>query len=99
MIDDVTGMERVLIDGVEQGLIALLQIVAIGALLFYLDPFLALLALAPVPLLVAGSVWYTTTARNRYRAQRRAASAMNSLLVDNLQGVRQIKSYAREERS
>jgi ABC-type multidrug transport system fused ATPase/permease subunit len=37
------------------------------------------------------------TARFRIRPQRQAASAMNSLLLDNLQGVRQIKSYAREE--
>ena len=42
-------------------------------------------------------IWYTLTARFRYREQRKAASAMNSLLLDNLQGVRQIKSYAREE--
>ena len=50
-----------------------------------------------MPFLFAGAVWYTMTARFRYRDQRRAASAMNSLLLDNLQGVRQIKSYAREE--
>jgi ATP-binding cassette subfamily B protein len=53
--------------------------------------------LLPMPVLFAGVVWYTMTARFRYRAQRRAASAMNSILLDNLQGVRQIKSYAREE--
>ncbi len=50
-----------------------------------------------MPLLFAGAIWYTFTAKGRYSAQRRAASAMNSLLLDNLQGVRQIKSYAREE--
>ncbi|MDQ6631951.1 MAG: ABC transporter ATP-binding protein/permease, partial [Verrucomicrobiota bacterium] len=31
-----------------------------------------------------------------YRAQRHASSAMNALLMDNLQGVRQIKSFGRE---
>ena len=36
------------------------------------------------------------TAHRRYRAQRQAASAMNALLMDNLQGVRQIKSFGRE---
>src|SRR5207247_448067 len=39
---------------------------------------------------------YTLTAHRRYRSQRRAASAMNALLHDNLSGVRQIKSFARE---
>src|SRR5207244_3772496 len=39
---------------------------------------------------------YTLTAHRRYRLQRRAASAMNALLHDNLSGVRQIKSFVRE---
>jgi ATP-binding cassette subfamily B protein len=97
VIDDVTAMERVLIDGVEQGIIAVLQIVGVGVIIFWIDPRLAAWMLAPMPFLIAGAIWYTMTARFRYRAQRRAASAMNSLLLDNLQGVRQIKSYAREE--
>ena len=90
-------MERVLIDGVEQGIVALLQILGVGIWLFHLNPRLAAWTLLPMPIMLAGATWYTMTARFRYRAQRRAASAMNSLLLDNLQGVRQIKSYAREE--
>jgi ATP-binding cassette subfamily B protein len=97
VIDDVTAMERVLIDGVEQGIIASLQIIGIGVFLFYLNPRLAVWMLLPMPALIAGVVWYTMTAKARIKPQRQAASAMNSLLLDNLQGVRQIKSYAREE--
>jgi len=97
VIDDVTAMERVLIDGVEQGLVGLLQIIGVGVFLFWLNAKLAAWMLLPMPVLFAGVIWYTMTARFRYRAQRRAASAMNSLLLDNLQGIRQIKSYAREE--
>ena len=97
VIDDVTAMERVLIDGVEQGLIAVLQILGVGVFLFSLNARLAAWMLLPMPILFAGVVWYTLTAKSRYREQRKAASAMNSLLLDNLQGVRQIKSYAREE--
>ena len=97
VIDDVTAMERVLIDGVEQGIIAVLQILGVGIFLFALNARLAAWMLLPMPALFAGVVWYTRTAKGRYREQRKAASAMNSLLLDNLQGVRQIKSYAREE--
>src|SRR5439155_1148920 len=53
--------------------------------------------LAPFPLLIAGALTYTLTAHRRYRLQRRAASAMNALLHDNLSGVRQIKSFVREK--
>ena len=97
VIDDVTAMERVLIDGIEQGLIAVLMIVAVAVQMFRLNAELAAWMLLPMPLLLGGALWYTMTAKTRYSAQRRAASAMNSLLLDNLQGVRQIKSYAREE--
>ena len=97
VIEDVNSVERVLIDGIEQGVVAVLQIVIVMGVMFYLNSKLALLALAPFPLLIAGALTYTLTAHRRYRLQRRAASAMNALLHDNLSGVRQIKSFVREK--
>ena len=97
VIEDVNSVERVLIDGIEQGVVALLQVVIVMVVMFYLNAQLALLALAPFPLLIAGALTYTLTAHRRYRLQRRAASAMNALLHDNLSGVRQIKSFVREK--
>ena len=96
VIEDVNSVERVLIDGIEQGVVAVLQIIIVVAVMFYLNPILALLALVPLPLLIAGALGYTLTAHRRYRLQRRAASNINALLHDNLAGVRQIKSFARE---
>src|SRR6266516_885529 len=97
VIEDVNSVERVLIDGIEQGVVAVLQIVIVMAVMFYLNATLALLALAPFPLLIVGALTYTLTAHRRYRLQRRAASAMNALLHDNLSGIRQIKSFVREK--
>src|SRR5437773_8331158 len=96
VLEDVNSVERVLIDGTEQGTVALLSIVGVLAFMIHHNPMLALVALAPIPLLTAGALWYTVTAHRRYRAQRQAASAMNALLMDNLQGVRQIKAFGRE---
>src|SRR6476660_7092622 len=96
VIEDVNSVERVLIDGIEQGVVAVLQIIIVVAVMFYLNPILALLALVPFPLLIAGALTYTLTAHRRYRLQRRASSNMNALLHDNLAGVRQIKSFVRE---
>src|SRR5438477_3911474 len=96
ILEDVTSVERVLIDGIEQGTVAVLQIIIVLAGMFYLSAKLALIGLAPVPFLAGGALWYTLTAHRRYRLQRRAASAMNSLLHDNLSGIRQIKSFVRE---
>ncbi|PYL61625.1 MAG: ABC transporter ATP-binding protein [Verrucomicrobia bacterium] len=96
VIEDVNSVERVLIDGIEQGVVAILQIVIVLAVMFYWNSKLALLALVPFPLLIGGALAYTLTAHRRYRLQRRASSAINALLHDNLAGIRQIKSFARE---
>ncbi len=96
VLEDVTSVERVLIDGIEQGTIAILQIVIVLGAMFYLSVKLTLVGLAAVPFLAGGALWYTLTAHRRYRVQRRAASDMNSLLHDNLSGIRQIKSFVRE---
>ena len=97
LLEDVTAVERMLIDGIEQGAVAVLQIIVVGGMLFYYHATLAWLALIPVPFLAAGALAYTLTAPKRYRAQRKAASAMNALLHDNLAGIRQIKTFVREE--
>ena len=97
VIEDVSSMERVLIDGIETGLIAVLQIASVLWMLFYYRASLAWAALLPIPFLAAGAMTYTLTAHRRYKAQRKASSAMNSLLHDNLAGIRQIKTYVREE--
>ena len=96
VVEDVTNMERVLIDGVEQGLIAALQVIGIGVFLFFLNPTVAAWATLPVPLLAVGAWVYSTQGRDRYRNQREAASDLNALLHDNISGVRQIKAYAAE---
>src|SRR6267143_1345388 len=96
VLEDVNAVERVLIDGIEQGVVAILQVLIVIGVMFYFNVKLALLALTPFPFLIAGALTYTLTAHRRYRLQRRAASAMNALLHDNLSGVRQIKSFVRE---
>src|SRR5580658_8679631 len=97
VIEDVNAVERILIDGTEQGTVAILSLVGVLIVLFYMNATLAAIALLPVPFLAGGALWYTLTAHRRYRAQRRASSAMNAFLMDSLQGIRQIKAFGRQE--
>ncbi len=94
--EDIPSVERVLIDGIEQGLISVLQIAVVGVFMWQADATLTLYALIPLPFLIAGALAYTRTSRDRHRKVRRASSAMNSLLQDNVSGMRQIKAYAME---
>jgi len=94
--EDIPAVERVLIDGIEQGLVSVLQIAVVGVFMFQADPTLTLYALIPLPFLVVGALAYTQTSRDRHRKVRKASSAMNCLLQDNVAGMRQIKAYAME---
>ena len=94
--DDITGVHRVLIDGTEQGATAIVTLIAVAAILFAKNAVLTMYALIPLAILVAGALWYTLSAHRRYRWQRKAIGAMNALLMDNLQGIRQIKAFGRE---
>ncbi len=94
--EDIPAVERVLIDGIEQGLVAVLQIIVVGIFMVRADTTLALAALIPIPFLALGAVFYTKSARDRHRGVRTASSGMNSLLHDNVSGMRQIKAYAME---
>jgi ABC-type multidrug transport system fused ATPase/permease subunit len=96
VIEDVNSMERLLIDGTEQGVVAILGLLGVGTILFWTHPMLAVVAIVPIPFLFGGALWYTLTAHKRYRKRSRASAAMNALLMDNLQGIRQVKSYGRE---
>ncbi len=97
VIEDVNAVERLLIDGTEQGTVATVSIFGVLAILFVTNPVLAAVAMIPIPLLALGAMWYTLSAHKRYRKQRQASSAMNALLMDNLQGVREIKAFGREQ--
>ena len=96
VIEDVNAVERLLIDGTEQGTVAILSVVGVVTILFFKNATLAMVTLIPFPLLIGGAMIYTLTAHKRYRLQREASSAMNALLMDNLQGIRQIKAFGRQ---
>ena len=96
VVEDVTSMERVLIDGIELGLVAGIQLLAVGLVMYITDWQVALWATLPIPILIVGAWVYSKDARHRHKAERNATSALNSLLHDNIAGIRQIKSYAAE---
>ncbi len=95
VIDDIGAVELILIDGAEQGTIAVLSVVVVFVLLWWKNTQLAVLALIPLPILCCGALWYTVTVVRRCRIMRQASGALNALLADNLQGIRQIKAFNR----
>src|SRR5258707_3293721 len=70
ILEDVTSVERMLIDGIEQGVMAVLQLVIVLGMMFYFSVSLTIVGLAPLPALSAGRLWYTLSAHRLYRLER-----------------------------
>jgi ATP-binding cassette subfamily B protein len=93
---DVPAMERVIIEGLDQGVSGLLQFAVVFGYLLTQHVGLTLLTVAPLPLVALAVRFYQRKAEPRFKAASEAGSALNSLLHDNIAGIRQIKAYTVE---
>lgn len=93
---DVPAMERVIIEGLDQGVSGFLQFAVVFGYLLTQHVGLTLLTVAPLPLVALAVRWYQRKAEPRFKAASEAGSALNSLLHDNIAGIRQIKAYTVE---
>ncbi|HEY6530289.1 MAG TPA: ABC transporter ATP-binding protein [Cellvibrionaceae bacterium] len=96
MADDVPATQRVVLEGIEQGLTAILQMVMALVVMFHTHVALTWVVLIPTPLIVAGGWIYARLLAPREREARAATSTMHNMLFDTLAGIRQIKSYVFE---
>ncbi|MBC8286909.1 MAG: ABC transporter ATP-binding protein [Nitrospinae bacterium] len=94
--DDVNYVERIFIDGVEQVVTAILTLIGISVILFYMHWKLAMVALFPIPFLVYGAWVYTAKAHHQYHVVRKRAAKMNAKLQDSISGIRETLSFNRQ---
>jgi ABC-type multidrug transport system fused ATPase/permease subunit len=94
--DDVNYVERIFIDGVEQVVTAILTLIGISVILFYMHWKLALVALLPIPFLAYGAWVYTSKAHDQYHVVRKRAAKMNAKLQDSISGIRETLSFNRQ---
>ncbi len=94
--DDVPAMDKVIVEGLDQALAALLQFLIVIGYLLYHSWELTLVTLIPLPVIGVITAWWSKKAEPKWRASSEASSALNAILHDNLAGIRQIKAYTDE---
>ena len=94
--DDVTHVERIFIDGVEQVVTATLTLIGIMIILFYLHWKLAVASLIPIPFLLIGAWKYTVRAHSLYHQVRERAAKMNGILQDTISGIKETLAFNRQ---
>jgi ATP-binding cassette subfamily B protein len=98
MNDDVNQLERFLDQGATDLLHVATTIIVVGAIMISVAPEVALLAILPVPIIVAGSFIYQRKIGVRYTKVRGKVADLNALLNNNLHGITTIKSFTAEDR-
>lgn len=97
--NDVPTANRVIIDGVDQAIAALLQFLVVAGYMFWQSWQLTLVTLLPLPFIGVLTTWWSRRSEPMWRASSEASSALNAVLHDNLAGIRQIKAYTVEPKA
>lgn len=95
---DTERMRGFITRGFQDMVIAVLTLLGIGAILFWMNWELALLALIPTPIMLAITLFYRKRIHWVFHTIWRRISALNSQLADTIPGVKVVKAFAQEGR-
>lgn len=95
--DDVNQLERFLDDGANQIIQLTTTVLAVGALFIAAVPSIAPLAIAPTPLVIAGSLWFQKRLAPRYADVREKTADLAAGLANKLSGIATIKAFVAED--
>lgn len=96
--DDVNQLERFLDTGANHILQVVATVVFVGGAFVVLVPTIAPLAFLPIPVILAGSLWFQRRLEPRYTQVRDRVGQLNGILANNLGGIATIKAFGAEAR-
>ena len=96
--DDVNQLERFLDVGAIDLLRTFVNVVFVGAVFFAASPTLGLIAFAPIPVIVFGSIRYQRRLEPLYDGVRARAGDVGAILANNLSGIATIRAFRAERR-
>jgi ABC-type multidrug transport system fused ATPase/permease subunit len=95
--NDVSQIQELVTEGILTLITSFLTLVGIAIIMFILNPRLALITLAVIPVMVLLTWVWQKYARKAFLQVRRAIATVNSQLQEDMAGVRVIQSLSREE--
>ena len=96
--DDVNQLERFLDRGANEILQVLTTVLIISGAFFVVAPDIAWFAMAPIPVILWGTLRFQRMLEPRYNAVRSQVGVLNSSLSNNLSGIATIKAFTAEGR-
>lgn len=96
--DDVNQLERFLDGGANDILQVFMTVLFVGAVFFIVSPSIALMAIAPIPVVVWGAFFFMRRQSPLYARVREEVSGLANRLAGNIGGMATIKSFTAEAR-
>ena len=97
VVNDTSMLETLIAHAVPDTLVNGLTLIGVAAVLVGINWQLTLLTMLPIPLVAFGARAFATYVRPAFRARQRELAELNAAISDNLSGIREIKSFTREE--
>ena len=94
---DATNLERFLDQALKNGARLVIMVVAIGAILLWINWQLALVTLVAVPLMALFTWWFSRTVAPRYDAVRSSIGDLNTRLENSIGGMQLVKTANTEQ--
>ena len=91
--DDINQLERFLNNGVNQIIQITVSTIIIGFIFFYISPLIATIAILPVPIIFLIGLFFQKKLSPKYKSIREKVGHLNSIIVNNLMGIKVIKSF------
>jgi len=99
LTNDIEALNNLFTSGVVAIFGDLFMLAGIIGFMFYQDARLATIVMIILPVLLIGTLWFRSRAREAYRDVRSKLGRLNSFLQENLMGIRVIQIFTREKSS
>lgn len=97
VVNDTDLFEQLISHAIPDIVVNLLTFIGVTAVLVQLNWKLTLLSMVPIPLVVLSLRTYAKYVRPAFRNRQKELGDLNAKLNDNLSGIREIKSFTRED--
>jgi len=97
VVNDTDKFELLIAHAVPDIIVNILTLFGVMAVLLSLNWQLTLLSMAPMPLIYLSLRAYAKYVRPAFRTRQHELGELNAILADNLSGIREIKTFTREE--
>ena len=97
VVNDTRDFELLYAHMIPESITNLVTFLGVLIMLLTINPKLALITCAPIPLILASGVIFSKKVRPFFRISQKKMGELNAKLQDNLSGVHEIQSFGREE--